>query len=114
MGITGESAPLWLGRRFEWGVCGLQRVPIPPSIWRSLPTVNADSSEARKTIARAISLGVPKRPAGTMPWMEADTVLRSDSDRPSLLYRGVDIGPGLTAFTRMPREISSPESVRVR
>src|SRR6202030_3979181 len=47
------------------GVCSqVQRVPTPPSIMSSPPTMNADSSEARKTIALAISPGLPKRPAG--------------------------------------------------
>src|SRR5436190_2199444 len=77
-----------------------------------VPVVHADSSDARKTTAFAISLGAPNRPAGTWFWMEAAVAFRSASDNPSLLYKGVEIGPGLTAFTRMPREISSPERVR--
>jgi len=36
----------------------------------------------------------------------------SASDMPSLPCTAVTMGPGLMAFTRMPRWISSPESVR--
>jgi hypothetical protein len=43
-----------------------KRLPTPPSINSSLPAVKADSSEARKTTARAISEGFPKRPNGTL------------------------------------------------
>lgn len=59
---------------------------IPPSISNSLPTVNADSSEARKTTAWAISEGVPKRPRGTCPWIEAATAFNCASEKPSLLF----------------------------
>lgn len=42
----------------------LQRLLMPPSMINSLPTVNADSSEAKNTTALATSLGLPKRPIG--------------------------------------------------
>jgi hypothetical protein len=42
----------------------LQSVLIPPSITNSLPTVKAASSDARKTIALAISAGSPNLRAG--------------------------------------------------
>ena len=51
----------------SWPWSRLQRLLMPPSITSSLPTVNFDSSEARKTTALAISEGSPKRPAGTWP-----------------------------------------------
>jgi hypothetical protein len=60
-----------------------QMFPIPPSIWSSLATVNVDSSDARNTTALAISLGFPKRPAGTIPWIEAATFFRSAAENPS-------------------------------
>ena len=39
--------------------------------------------------------------------MEAEAAFRSASDKPSLPYKGVEMGPGLTALTRMTREINS-------
>ena len=66
------------------GLIGTRQRPMPPSISNSLPTVNLDSSEARKTTAFAISPGSPNRPAGTWPWIDAATDFRSLSERPSL------------------------------
>jgi hypothetical protein len=63
--------------------------------------------EARNTTAFAISLGFPNLPAGICLINAA----RSSSDLPECT--SVMIGPALTAFTRMPREINSPESVLV-
>ena len=51
------------------------RLLIPPSISNWLPTVNADSSEAKKTTALAISEEFPNLPAGTRPRMEAPNSL---------------------------------------
>ena len=44
-------------------------VLMPPSTMSSLPTVKDDSSDARNTMALAISTGSPKRPSGTCDWM---------------------------------------------
>ena len=88
-----------------------QRVLIPPSITSSLPTVKVASSEAKKTTARAISAGSPKRPTGTCFRIDSLTAASSSFDMPSLLRSGVAMGPGLIAFTRMPRGINSPERV---
>jgi hypothetical protein len=87
---------------------GGQRLLIPPSITNSLPTVNAPSSEARNTTACAISVGVPRRPSGIWPISPSSAAPVS----PSLSCNGVATGPGLTALTRIPRPISSPDSVR--
>src|SRR5260221_1029638 len=38
---------------------------MPPSIMRPAPVMNAASSEARKTMPLAISVGVPMRPIGS-------------------------------------------------
>src|SRR5271165_6658495 len=70
-----------------------QRLLIPPSTTNSLPIVKAASSEARNTIAWAISLEFPRRPAG----IEATIASRSASANPSLSISGVRVGPGLTA-----------------
>jgi hypothetical protein len=62
-----------------------QMLLMPPSMSNSLPTMNADSSDARKMTALAISEGLPKRPAGTCDWMELATAFNCSSEKPSLL-----------------------------
>jgi hypothetical protein len=52
-------------------------------------------------------LGWPNLPAGIC----LTSAARSSSDLPE--WTAVMIGPALTAFTRIPREINSPESVLV-
>jgi hypothetical protein len=49
----------------------------------SLPTVKADSSEARKITALAISLGLPKRLAGIWFWSASEVALRLDQSNQS-------------------------------
>lgn len=51
----------------------------------SLPTVNADSSDARKTTALAISAGRPNRLAGICFSSASAVACRSAAESPSLL-----------------------------
>jgi hypothetical protein len=65
--VRREGEPGPLGSSYPYKSKTNQRLLIPPSTRSSLPTVNADSSGVRKTMALAISLGFPKRPAVTWP-----------------------------------------------
>src|SRR5579872_5132491 len=83
-------------------------VLMPPSMTISLPTLKPPASETRNSTASATSTGRPRRPAGIC----ATRLSMSFSFMPSLPCRGVAIGPALTALTRTPRPINSPDKVR--
>src|SRR5262245_11903684 len=86
----------------------------PPSTTISDPVIKDASLLATKSTAFATSLASAKRCRGTLASMAAAAPFNSCADSPSLPWNGVLIGPGLTAFTRIPREASSAASERAR
>src|SRR5690606_40435491 len=92
----------------DFHVTGVQTCALPIS--RTVPeTKLASDVEARKTNAGATSAGCPARPSGvscpnfsifSSGWVAGCS--------------GVQIGPGATAFTRMPRGPSSAARLTVR
>src|SRR5437879_9384040 len=87
-----------------------QPTALPPSTETTWPVMNEAEAEARKTIARAISSGLPSRPSGTVDtsavlfW--ALPVKRSSMP--------VSVGPGATALTRTPESAYSSAADLVR
>src|SRR5712691_10902796 len=80
-----------------------QPTALPPSTETTWPVTNEAEAEARKTIARPISSGLPIRPSGTV-------------DTSAALFWGlpvkrssmpVSVGPGATALTRTPEAAPS-------
>src|SRR6267378_2126800 len=80
-----------------------QPTALPPSTETTWPVMNEAEAEATKTIARAISSGLPNRPSGTV-------------DTSAALFWGlpvkrssmpVSVGPGATALTRTPEAAPS-------
>ena len=79
---------------------------MPPSTGRMTPVIQSAASEARNTIARAMSSGVPRRPRGCIP---AATASSCQSISESLVLTTA----GATALTRI-EGASSSASCRVR
>ena len=70
----------------------------PPSTISSVPVMNDAASESRKSVAFAMSRGVPTRPSGTAASVASLSVGLS-------IQRcciGVCVGPGKTVLERMP------------
>src|SRR5947209_8665990 len=88
---------------------GVQPLTIsPPLGWRICPEMYEESSEARKTKQVATSSGWPGRPIGTS-WPNFATLSGGNVEG----IKGVQIGPGATPLTRMPRLTSDWDSERV-
>lgn len=84
------------------GAAAPQRIGAPPVTPRHVPEMQLASSEASSTKAPASSAGWPGRPNGVS--------LPKASTFPGGMVEGmsgVQIGPGATLFTRMPRSPSS-------
>src|SRR5690606_18825235 len=71
---------------------------FPPVTGRTAPETYEDSREARYTYAPASSAGCPARPSG----VSEPNFSTFSSPQPVAGMSGVQIGPGATAFTRMP------------
>jgi hypothetical protein len=94
--LDGWSAPettVWLA----------QTEHMPPSTRSSLPATKLLSSEARNSIAAAISSGRAMRPSGMFAACLARTAAASSGDLVSASISGVSQGPGVIVLTRMPR-----------
>src|SRR6185295_8690414 len=76
---------------------------LPPSTLRMWPLINEASSDAMKTIALASSSVRPRRPMGTVV-TRAALLSGVPVKRVNML---VSVGPGATAFTRIPDLASS-------
>src|ERR1700736_2148253 len=72
------------------------------------------SCEAKNATAPATSSGCPKRPIGILETTSSANLSTASFDSPVLPRIGVTIGPGATAFTRMPRPASSLAAVLAR
>src|SRR5262250_2902286 len=85
----------------------------PPSIRKSAPTTNAESSDARYTASFAISNGSAIRLLGLLVRRTSLTAspCSSPGKRPNI---AVSVGPGLRVFTRIPRSTSSALRIRAR
>src|SRR6266851_36934 len=81
----------------------------PPSTHRFWPVMNADSSEARKTTAAAMSSGRPRR--GVRWWRN---IVASTASRPGAAFAWVTMKPGEMALHRTPRLPNSVATYRVR
>src|SRR5687768_8508777 len=88
--------------------CGQPLTTSPPFGCSTWPDMYEASSLARYTNDGATSSGCPTRPIGVSFPNEA-TLSASNVDGMS----GVQMGPGATAFTRMPRSASESASERV-
>ena len=71
-----------------------------------------ESSEAKNNTAFATSSGVPKRFNAVCAVIASAAPARTSSGKPIFPQNGVPIGPGLTAFTRMPSPASSSDATR--
>ena len=80
----------------------------PPFTWISWPVMKLASWLARKTYAGATSEGCPGRCSRVSLPNSATRVRVNDAG-----MSGVQIGPGATAFTRMPRSASDLASENV-
>lgn len=79
-----------------------QGVGIPKFMFSVSPTTKLDSPEARKTYADARSAGWPDRPNGvSRPYSGSWSV-----GYPPDTCNAVQVGPGATTLTRMPRGAS--------
>ena len=78
-----------------------------------LPVIQLEASEARYTTAGAMSCGSPNRPRG-MPSVTASSGRSFSSTSKNFTKTSVGIGPGATAFTRIPNSASSAASVWVK
>src|SRR5271163_5246545 len=85
----------------------------PPSTGSSAPVVKV-ASNARKRTALAISSDFPQRFIGTMPFIFSLIWAASSLLVNTLPMIGVSMGPGVTALTRISREINSAASVRAK
>jgi len=97
-------------------LCGSPRLDLPqPAVdGISAPVMKDASCDARNATVPAISSGCPIRFIGTMeikPLSISSIVSLESPVRAN--PAGVSIGPGLTAFTRMPRSTSSAAIDRV-
>ena len=75
-----------------------QVADMPPSTSNTVPEMYEASGEEMKTMASASSVGVARRRNGTVATSAASTSL-VPVKRSSI---AVSVGPGATAFTRMP------------
>src|SRR5262249_14696939 len=81
----------------------------PPSTGSATPVMKPASSDARKSIARATSSGVPGRASG-QTWFQA-VIVASMSYPPRVM--GVSMKPGQTQFTRIPWRAPSTAAICV-
>ena len=72
------------------------------------------SCEAKKATVEATSSGRPNRFIGTLSTTPFANSSMASFGSPVLSKIGVTIGPGATAFTRMPRSTSSAAAVLAR
>src|SRR4051794_4453054 len=82
---------------------------LPPLGWSTWPAMYDESSEARNRKHFATSCGCPGRFIGTsLPKVSTFSAGNVDG------IKGVQIGPGATALTRIPFSISAIDSDRVK
>lgn len=80
----------------------------PPLVARAVPVIHRAAFLARKQMTSAISSGCPGRPSGVAASI---AVRMSSAAAPRNI--SVSVGPGATAFTRMPFDPSSTANARV-
>ena len=86
----------------------------PPSANSSLPVTKLLSSEARKSAARAISVVVPSRPSGVSAVIADSSASSCAGEDARPCKPGVDVAPGASTLTRMPRGASSRHHPRAK
>src|SRR6266436_5022321 len=89
----------------------IQICPNPPSTLISTPVMYDASCEAKNATTAATSSGCPNRFIGTFATISFANSSKASFGNPVLPKIGVTIGPGATAFTRMPRPTNSAAAV---